>query len=336
MEGSTAVSGAPIMVLGVGRSGTTLLKEMLDHHSEVAIPPESYFLPLLWGRYRLRRNVESLLEDLRYVVQLREWRIGEADVRARLPADPGFPDVIRAIYLAYAESRGKRRFGDKTPYYMRHLDLLEHAFSRPRYVHIVRDGRDAALSFRSMARAPARGLEWPRGLTDFAYCWRYEIIGARRLGTEVAAGRYVEVQYEDLVRDPEATLREVCAGVGLSYEPAMLEYHRDFDFDLAAGGYANHPRLAEAPSPAKRNWRERMAPEDVLRFEAVAGDLLTELGYDRAFPRLPARARARARIAAVRSAIKVRGARLQLELGGRTPVWRWRYARKVQRAGYEV
>ncbi|HYO45897.1 MAG TPA: sulfotransferase [Gemmatimonadota bacterium] len=283
MSDLPAASGPPVVVLGVSRSGTTLLKEMLDHHSELAIPPESYFLLPLWDRFRARRDLEKLLVDLTYVVQVREWGVGTDEVRARLPRNAGFPDVIRTIYECYAESRGKRRFGDKTPLYMWHLDLLEHAFSRPGYVHIVRDGRDAALSYAAMPEGHRSGWMWPRGLADFACRWRSQVERARRFGSAVGPDRFVELRYEDLVAEPAKTLREVCARIGLSYEDSMLDYHRDHDF--SEGRLANHPRLAEPPSPGGRSWREQMRPADVERFEAVAGDLLGKLGYECAFPR---------------------------------------------------
>jgi LPS sulfotransferase NodH len=310
----------PVVVLGVSRSGTTLLKEMLDRHSALAIPTESYFIPQLWARHGPRPDREAILADLGRLARVREWGVTPDDVRARLRAEASFADVIWAVYAAYAETRGKARFGDKTPAYMQHLDLLERVFPGAQYVHIVRDGRDAALSFVGMRRRPRFNWARPRGLGDFACQWRFEVAAARRFGSTAAGGRYLELRYEELVADPERALKSVCAFLELPFEPAMLAYHEAVD----AGTLEDHPRLAEPPTAGLRDWREQMAAREVERFEAIAGALLAELGYPRAYP-VPSLA-ARTRAALEWAAFRARLGSWRLAVGGarRSPVWRLR------------
>ena len=318
-----------MIVLGVSRSGTTLLKEMLDAHSELAIPTESYFIPQLWDRHGARPDVESLLADLGRIARVREWGVTATDVRRRLGAEPSFSDVIRAVYESYAEARGKGRFGDKTPAYMQHLELLERVFPDARYVHVIRDGRDAALSFAAMRRRPRFNWSRPRRIADFACAWRYEVGRARRFGRTAAAGRYFELRYEDLVAAPEERLREISSFLDLEFEPAMLEYHRSVD----RSALGDHPRLAQPPARDVRRWREEMEPRESELFEAIAGELLAELGYARAFPAPSSRARARA--AAERAAFRARLSswRGAVALARRSPAWRVRqvYIRRTAR-----
>jgi hypothetical protein len=320
------------MVLGVSRSGTSLLRQILNHHSKLAIPPESYFIPILWDRYRSHQNVEKLLTDVGFLVRLRQWGVRPEEIRTRLPSCPAFADVIQAIYKSYAEARGKARFGDKTPLYMRHLELLEQVFPTARYIHIVRDGRNAALSYFDMPYRPRFSWAWPKGFADFALCWRNEIAGARSFGATVAAGRYCELRYEDLVTEPEAKLREVCSFLNLELESAMLEYYRD----LRPSGrrLTNHARLAEPPTPGLRDWRNLMKPADLERFEAIAGELLSGLGYARAF----ANPSKWARVSAAASGAVSYGRSLLVSLAmpvlWRSPVWRWRQAYTLRRAGH--
>jgi len=304
-----------VVVLGVSRSGTTLLKAMLDAHSQLAIPSESYFLPQLWDRHGERPDRDAFVEDLSRLERVREWGVDPEDVRARLSERPTFAEAIQSIYRVYAESRRKPRFGEKTPLYMQHLDVLERAFPDARYVHIVRDGRDAALSLLAMTRRPRFNLSRPRRAGDFACAWAREVRAAQRFGRTHA---YLELRYEDLVAEPESRLREICAFLGLEYEPGMLEYHRREDPAL----YADHPRLAQPPVRDVRSWRKEMKPADAALFEAIAGDLLSELGYERAHPRAGRRARALAERAAY-------GARLAvwsraLPLVRKSPLWRAR------------
>jgi hypothetical protein len=304
-----------VVVLGVSRSGTTLLKAMLDAHSQLAIPSESYFLPQLWDRHGERPDRDAFVEDLTRLERVREWGVDPEDVRARLTERPRFAEAVQSIYQLYAESRRKPRFGDKTPLYMQHLDVLERAFPDARYVHIVRDGRDAALSMIAMKRKPRFNLSRPRGLGDFAAAWRREVRAAQRFG---GTHPYLELRYEDLVAEPESRLREVCAFLGLEYEPGMLEYHRREDPLL----YADHPRLAEPPVRDTRSWRQELRLSDAALFEAIAGDLLAELGYDRAHPR-PGR---RGRVLAERAAYSARLALWSkaLPLARKSPLWRAR------------
>ena len=319
-EAAAPEGGAPVIVLGVSRSGTTLLKEMLDRHSELAVPSESYFIPQLWDRHGLRPDAEAILADLGRLARVREWGVTPDDVRRRLAPDPSFPEVIAAVYGAYAGSRGKLRFGDKTPAYMQRLDLLERVFPRAQYVHIVRDGRDAMLSFAAMRRRPRFNWARPRGVGDFACHWHFEIRAARRLGETVGRGRYLELRYEDLVAEPERTLREVCAFAGLGYEPEMLEYHHGVD----ASTLEDHPRLAQPPTAGVRDWREQMGPRDVEHFEAIAGSTLEELGYPRAYPAPSTAARARAVLEAAAFRARSKSWHAALAFVRRSPAWRLR------------
>jgi len=304
-----------VVVLGVSRSGTTLLKAMLDAHSKLAIPSESYFIPQLWDRHGERPDRDELLADLARLERIGQWGVALDDVAGRLPAEPTFAGAIDAVYRTYADAHGKQRYGDKTPLYMQHLDVLPHAFPDAQYVHIVRDGRDAALSMLAMRRKPRFNLSRPRGVGDFACAWDREIRDARRFGR---THPYLELRYEDLVAEPEARLRDVCAFLGLEFEPGMLEYHRREDPAL----YADHPRLAQPPVRDARSWRKEMRSEDAELFEAIAGDLLTELGYERTHP-APGRA---ARAAAERAAYTARHGvwRTALPLVRKSPAWRLR------------
>jgi hypothetical protein len=322
---------APVVVLGVSRSGTTLLREMLDRSSEVSIPTESYFIPQLWDRHGARPDREAILADLARIARVREWGVTPEDVRGRVSAEPSFQEVVAAVYRAYAEKQGKERFGDKTPAYMQQLELLEKVFPGAQYVHIVRDGRDAALSFLAMRRRPRFNWARPRGLGDFACQWDLEVRGARRFGATTANGRYLEVRYEDLVAKPELRLREVCAFLELPFEPEMLEYHREVRPDTLQ----DHPRLAEPPTPGVRDWRQQLAPEGTERFEAIAGPLLEELGYPRAHP-LPSRAaRARARLERATFRLRVSSWKTGLSVVRRSPAWRARqvYIRRTSPPG---
>jgi len=309
---------APLLVLGVRRSGTTLLRVMLDRNSALAIPDESYFIPQLARRHGRRPDPVEFLDDLRRVPTLRDWGLAPDDVAPRLRPGMTTGEAIAAVYEAYAAARGKARWGDKTPMYMEYLSLLQELLPDARFVHLIRDGRDAALSFLGMPEGVVtRTWAHPRTAPDFACQWRREVLAGRALGRRVGAERYLELRYEALVEGPERELERVCAFAGLRYEPAMLGYADEVDVSTKP----HQQSLKRPPTPGLRNWRTAMATDDERAFEAVAGDLLAELGYETRAARgdIGGRLR-RARYAALTTGWK--GAAYALQ---RSPLWRSRH-----------
>ena len=249
---------------------------MLDRHSRLAVPDESYFVPQLADRHLRRVDPDQFVDDLRRINTVTDWEVPLDKVHARLT--PGMPigAAIATVYLVYAEERDKARWGDKTPMYMQNLRLLERLFPDALFVHLIRDGRNAALSFLEMPRELVTET-WmhPRTPSDFACQWHTEVAAARRLGGRVGP-RYMEVRYEDLVENVEAVLRRICEFAGLDFEPAMADYAGNVD----VSGKPHQQRLLQPPTSGLRDWRTQMRPVDVTAFERVAGDLLGELGHE--------------------------------------------------------
>jgi len=248
---------------------------MLDRHSELAIPDESYFIPQLADRHRGRVDPPAFIDDLRRLPTLAEWGVDPADVAKRLEPDMEPGRAIAAVYDSYAALHGKNRWGDKTPMYMQHLPTLERLFPDALYVHLIRDGRDAATSFLQMPEGVVtRTWAHPRSAAGFACQWRTEVAAARALGSRVGS-RYLDVRYEHLVADLACELRRICEHVALSFEVPMLEYVGAVDVSMKP----HQQSLSRPPTSGLRDWRTEMSAADVHAFEGVAGDLLDELGY---------------------------------------------------------
>ncbi|MQA75236.1 MAG: hypothetical protein GEU88_12975 [Solirubrobacterales bacterium] len=290
--GRTTEAPAPFVV-GVGRSGTTLLRLMLDAHPRLAIPAETHFVPALIERAKAGGEPDALLGEILSARNWGDFGLDPETLRARIAtldgADPA--SVLRGFYRLYADARSKPRWGDKTPGYVKRMRIIGEALGEARFVHLIRDGRDVALSRRG------RGMGAEKPIADVADRWRRRIEAARRSARRLR-GRYLELRYEDLVADPEPVLRRVCELVELDYDPAMLRYHeraeqrlREMSGDLpAAGGrrgrsgeerMAAHALTSRPPAGDRvGGWRERMSATERAEFEAVAGGLLAELGYD--------------------------------------------------------
>ena len=215
-----------------------------------------------------------------------------------------YPDAVRRVFAHYASQRGKSRYGDKMPAYVLRIPALAAMFPEGRFVHIIRDGRDVALS--AMAIAGQRHDPVALGID-----WRRRVEAGRAAGQRLGARRYHELRYEHLVADPAEPVAELCRFLDLDYEPDMLQFFERRD-NVPAKVRANprHARLAEPLSSGARSWRTDMQPADLERFEAVAGELLAELGYERGAPRPSVRARAAAAWGRVRWWVHGGGVRL--------------------------
>ena len=288
---------------------------MLDRNPELAVPDESYFVPQLARRHRTPVDPAAFVDDLRRLPTLVDWGLSPDAVAARLQAGMTTGEAVAAVFAAYAAERDKARWGDKTPLYMQHLGLLERLFPDARFVHLIRDGRDAALSFLSVPPAlMTEGWGHPQDAAGFACQWATEVASARELGARVGGERYREVRYEALVADPGGELRAVCAFVGLEFDPAMLDYVGQTD----SARKAHQQRLNEPPRRGVREWRTEMSESDRHAFEEVGGALLAELGYE-----VETRGTARAKLAAHRlrtGAWRGAGALVQ-----RSPLWSRRH-----------
>jgi hypothetical protein len=302
--------GAPASVfpffVGFARSGTTLVQAMFDSHPDLAIPGESHFIvPIARhaGRYRLNGTFlhQRFLADVFSHPRFRQWGLPEMLVRSEFERGEceSVAEAIRQLYVAYAAYHRKPRYGDKTPAYLLHVRLLGELFPEARFVHIIRDGRDVALSHMD-AWARSKKIE------QVAINWRRSIRRARKAG-RWAKGRYREMRYEDLLDDPEGVLRSLCLFLEMPFDAAMLRYFdRADEIRMAVRHPDIHANLDKPPTKGLRDWSRQMERDDVEVFEVIAGDTLTELGYERAFPK-----------PAMRMRLKALEKRLRFEVGSR-------------------
>jgi Sulfotransferase family len=284
---------APFIV-GVTRSGTTLLRLMLDSHPKLTIPPETHFLPKL---IRLADKPDAKPAKVaRRISNHRRW--GDFEIprkefahALRERRELSGTEAVRAFYELYARKQGKPRWGDKTPGYQIRMLKLRKALPEARFIHVIRDGRDVVLS-------QARKASEPTPLDTAAKRWRSRVLATRLRARRLDESSYLEIRYEDLIRDTEGTLRRICEFVDLRFDRRMLAYHEragerlqeiakelpaaEGRGELDADARISAHELAHEPPRQERveAWRAEMSPEDVARFERAAGDLLAELGYE--------------------------------------------------------
>ena len=274
-----------VFIVGCPRSGTTLLQRIVNAHPHIAVLPESHWIPRLFEKRAGLTSDGMVTADLiSRLLEQREFphlEISKDQLAGLIETgDPvSYASFVESLFDLYARTRGKKLAGNKTPGFVRRIPIVHSLWPRARFVHLIRDGRDTYLStLHRPLHNPKPGVfdTWIEdSATTGALWWELNVQLGRQaagwLGTEL----YFEMRYESLVSRPTETCTALCTFLGLPYDDAMLRFYEG----------QTKPRAARPITAGLRDWESQMPAEDVEKFEAVAGELLRDLGYPRTFPR---------------------------------------------------
>jgi len=270
----------PLFLLGSQRSGTTMLRLMMNNHPQLAIPHETAFITIY---YKKLANYGDLTDDDNLRRLFDDVSQHPLVKRGKLIKDPetvlsrpikSYRDLVDAIFQAYANSLGKPRWGDKTPFYTSDIDVLHRVFPDAKFLHLVRDGRDVVLSQKS--------IEWMSGnLLKLVLDWQWKTTIAHKVGSALG-DNYLEIRYEDLVRRPEETLRQICTFIDEPYAPAMLSYSEKAQAVVPTESLKWHRNSIKPPDPSQLDkWKTGLPKAERIIFEQLAGETLDLFGYER-------------------------------------------------------
>lgn len=295
----------PIFIVGSNRSGTTLLRLMLNAHSRIGIPEEIVYLDSRVAGVPVEQWRHPGLSEAAYRAFVDDFLLAQRDVldgvdfsAVRAAALNGEKDLRRpyeALLRHWARSHGKERWGEKTPGNLYYADVLLDMFPEARFLHLVRDPR-AGVS--SMQRVDF----FTDDVVFNAMTRKKDLVeGATRLERDVPASRRMTLRYEDLVRAPEASLRTVCAFIAEDFEPGMLRYFEEADRYMKTEASSRFNAKATRPVSADQvsAWKQRMSRREVAIVEHVCGDQLKRFGYEPTGEALSGRDRAEIALKAV-------------------------------------
>lgn len=283
----------PLFVVGMPRSGTKLLRDLLNRHPSIAIPDvETEFLPVLARRTAtcgdlsrldvFRRFCRPLMRSSFFEYRREQGRPIDVQAWHRMCRTFDAAGVFEALIRidTGAVYGSGRIWGDKSPSYIDDIELLAGLYPAARVLHIVRDVRDHCVSIHEA---------WGKDRLRAAQRWTDGVLAARRAGQPLGA-RYMELRYEDLLRDPEARLRQVCTFVGLEFVPRMTTLERPSENLGRASG------SIRVESGNLGRFVKQMSPALCARIEAVAGAAMREFGYELSQPAQALRRLSRARL----------------------------------------
>ncbi len=256
----------PIFIGGAGRSGTTLLRVILDSHSRIACGPELKVLP----------SIAHLWTELQttYAPFLAQSRVDPARI------DHAFRALIEDLLAPLGRHEGKARVAEKTPNNIFFFPHLHRIFPDATFLHMVRDGRDVVASLLTMDWTTPDGtpIDYTRDVRLASRYWARAIVAGRAfLAMSAGTSRYREVRYEDLVDRPEACLRALFAWMGEPWEPAVLSYYerqRELGDESSADAVTRPMHRASVG-----RWRSQLTAAERAAVKDEIGPLLRELRY---------------------------------------------------------
>jgi len=284
----------PIFIIGSERSGTTLVLAILACHPRIAVPEVTWYYPRFrpylhtFGDLSERDNFNTLAHEMSNGLRVPFWRMSDAnpatfgnEIAARAAdIEQSFAGVFAAMFERYAGYVGKPRWGEKTPGNVFYVEQILQDFPNAQFVYIYRDCRDASAEFIASQFGPTNAY-------SAAVMWRDGQQAVKPFRQSLGADQWFDIRYEDFVREPVDTLKNMCEFLGEDYDDALMEFHTT--------------PVAQSRGKTKDNWalaypitdrhvgiyKHQLSLDQQGIMSWVAGDLMHELGYENLAEPLP-------------------------------------------------
>ena len=271
-------SKAPVFVLGCPRSGTTVLYHMLLSAGNFALyRAESNVFSVLQPRFGNLRSESNRRELLRYWLKSKLFQVSGLDaslLREKLLSEcRGAGDFLRILMEDTARSQGVERWADCTPDHLLYMREIKREIPDALFVHIIRDGRDVALSYAKQGWAYPFPWDKKRQLEVAGLYWEWIVRRGRQQGREISRD-YYELHYEDLVATPRETLTALSTFVGQN-----LDYDHIQKVGIGSVSQPNSSFDSGGDFRPVGRWAEQMTHKQLAGFEELVGDFLKQVGY---------------------------------------------------------
>ncbi|MCW9012431.1 MAG: sulfotransferase [Gammaproteobacteria bacterium] len=275
----------PIFMIGTQRSGSNLLRLMINQLDHLASPHPPHILervyPLLdhYGDLDKKENFELLVDDVCRLVELNPvaWegvRLDRRDVIERCKKN-SLVAVHGAIYDIYAEHRKALNWCCKSLANINYVNDIEDYFNKPKYIYLYRDGRDVALSFQ-------KAVVGEKHIYNIAKEWTETQELAIKLRQCIDPNRFFSISYEELTMQPVVSAMSLCEFLDMEYTEKMLSFHETNEAKNAAASSKLWSNVANPVMKGNsKKYKKEMNFVDIQVFESIAGNVLDQLGYER-------------------------------------------------------
>jgi len=274
----------PVIMIGAERSGTTLVMAMLGCHPRIAVPEVVWYYPRFrpylysYGDLSKEQNLRTLAEEMVFGLKTPFWgmKVNPRTIVDEILADlkeRSFAGIYCAMHERFARVAGnKPRWGEKTPHNLFFVKEILEDFPNAQFIFITRDGRDASADYLDSAFGPTNIF---CAAENWALCQN----AVKPWRNKLDAGQWLDLRYEDLVKDPVGVLRGVCKFLGEEFSNSMLEFYKT-DLAKARGSTKDHKPLGhEASDRYIGIYKRQLSLRDQEVFAAAAGKELEEVGY---------------------------------------------------------
>jgi hypothetical protein len=265
----------PVFIAGMPRSGTKLLRDLLNQHPLISIPDvESHFVPGFVERFGKELHITSEKDKVHFYNAFAQTAFFFNNVKKGRPVIQAefinacdftsWSTLFRYIAIRYGKNEDREEiiWGDKTPRYLKSLKLLKNVFPESRFIHIIRDPRDYCLSARKI---------WNKNIYRAAAAWNKGMSQAMEYPA-VFGKDYLEVHYEALTTQPEQTLKKICSFLEIDFMNEMLVMKKSHEFYGDAKG-------STAIISNSQKYLSELKDEEVRRLESLASPAITHFGY---------------------------------------------------------
>jgi hypothetical protein len=271
-----------------GRSGSTLLAHMLDTNPNTLIPVENTFLIHLYPKYGQIKNweestIDSFIDDL-YILRktLKNWKIDREKLRVELYShlhqNTNYASICQRTYLSFTSIYPKKNIlliGDKNPFYTFCIDEIKEIYPNAKFIHLIRDAR---------ANVRSHIVSFKTNFISFiAFKWLHYINEVEDK-KEQYPDSFITVRYEDLIKTPELSLREICQFLEINYNPTSLDFHETINTKLS--GYKKysegiHANLKKPIDPTiNEKWKTYFNKKQTNIINVICQKHLKRLKYD--------------------------------------------------------
>jgi hypothetical protein len=286
----TAADGHPIFVVGAPRTGTTLVRDILNNHARIHLFDEVHFFERVWddrenlGSLETGESREKAFDRLRGIVRAYGQDQSVADLLTSAEFDRrfageggGYRGLLAALLKSGAELRGAEFWGDSSPQDILYLSTLLSWFPDARIVGLIRDPRGFLCSYKNYHRRGVPSYHERYNPFTNSVLWRSYMSALLEFGSGPCGDSLYALHYEKLVTDPEAEVRALCAHVGVDFEPGMLDVAR------ANSSFVPDPQTGSQRgivTTSRERWREELTPTEVWLGERIFGKTMIALGYE--------------------------------------------------------
>ncbi|MEL7357710.1 MAG: sulfotransferase [Cyanobacteria bacterium J06560_6] len=280
---------SPFFIIGTERSGTTLLRLILNTHSRLAVPEEvGYFgfdfsqtidvtqwenPGLSWEEYE--QYVHNFLSSRKET--FKDFELQDLEDTILKNKEINLKKPYQTSLSQFARLHGKQRWGEKTPNNVFFVDILYQMFPKAKFIHIVRDPRSIVCSMNQD--------DFPWFSDDSvinALNWRKKFQAAKQLlEKNVPSEQRMLIRYEDLVANPEVSVKQICSFLNEAFEPDMLQFYRTSKEFMLKSANNSHNRMANNPisTESLKRWEKNLKASDIFGIDSICRKELKKLGY---------------------------------------------------------